>query len=110
MAYIRPRSREAMWVPRSDADINVAEGKRRHAERQKLDRQIVSRCLRLEVGRRVEIVWKLVETNRKMRLEGVLVEVYRWVDPTVVVAIVRLLDGRRLQVDATRVIYARGRR
>lgn len=110
MEHIRQGSREAPWVPRSDADVNVAEGKRRHAQRRREDRQTANRCLRLEPGKRVAIVWKLAESSRKVRLEGVLLEVYPWIDPTVIVAVVRLANGRRLRVDASRVIYAKGRR
>lgn len=110
MEHIRQGSHEAPWVPRSDADVNVAEGKRRHAQRKRSDRQTANRCLRLEPGRRVAIVWKLAESSRKVRLIGILERVYRWVDPTVIVAVVRLLDGRLLRVDATRVIYDKGKR
>jgi hypothetical protein len=106
--YIRQGSREAPYVPRSDADVNVAEGKRRHAQRRREDRQLANRCLRLEIGRRVAVVWKLAESSRKVRLEGVLIRIYPWVDPTVIVAVVKINNGRQLKIDASRVIYAKG--
>lgn len=106
MPYIRRGEKATPWVPWADwFNSDQDGGQRRHQTRLKADRKSVKRALAMEPGRRVVCTWKRIGQTERLEIRGVLVRVYPYILPGIVVCVVKLSTKKTMRVEASRVRY-----
>jgi hypothetical protein len=102
--YIRKGEAGGPWIPWADWFVgDQAEGKRRHNARMRQEAAKAAKALAMPKGARVVCTWQRIGQRRRDEIRGVLVRVYPYIVPGIVVAVVRLETGQRLKIDVTRV-------
>jgi hypothetical protein len=67
-------------------------------------------ALAMPKGARVVCSWLRIGQRKRDELRGVLVRVYPYIVPGIVVAVVKLDTGKRIKIDVTRVRLDRSKR
>lgn len=106
MPYIRRGEKATPWVPWADWFNSDQEGgQRRHKTRLKTDKQRVSRALSMQPGRRVIYTIRRIDPKNRVEIHGVLVRVYPYIVPGVVVCVIRSDAGKIIKAEASLVRY-----